>query len=223
MVEPKSARHADLIHRQRRWLDEATRESGITLSELARRSGVATTTLTRFRNDPNHRSPLAVTTMMDIAGAAGLEITPDVLTPKEAPTTRRMAPQSLRETEAAPYKARAEGDIGRAVLAFCGDAGHLVPWELRTRALEDVGILPGDIVVLDLNAAPEPGDLVCAQLYDWANAGQTETLWRVYERPFLVAASRDPGTRKPLLVDGEKVMIKGVIVASFRARRPSSF
>lgn len=71
--------------------------------------------------------------------------------------------------------------------------------------------------MVDLNARPEVGDVVCAQVYD--RAGKGETVFRVFEDPFLVAATLDTKLIRPLLIDNDRVVIRGVVVASFRERR----
>jgi SOS-response transcriptional repressor LexA len=91
----------------------------------------------------------------------------------------------------------------------------MVPWTLRSRALEVAGYLPGDVLIVDLNARPDDGDVVCAQVYERDNA---ETLFRIYEAPYLQAATYQRGLFKPLLVDGRRVVLRGVVVASIRPR-----
>jgi len=88
------------------------------------------------------------------------------------------------------------------------------PWVMKSRALEHAGYLPGDILIVDLNAKPQDGDAVCAQIYD--RNGKTETAFRIYEYPFLIAASADPDLRRPVLVDNERASIRGVVMASIR-------
>jgi hypothetical protein len=93
-------------------------------------------------------------------------------------------------------------------------------WELRTRALEQIGYLPGDILIVDLDETPKAGDVVCAQWFRWAErSDQEQIVFRIYEPPYLVAASRDPEVRKPMLVDNDRVVIRGVVMAMFRERR----
>jgi hypothetical protein len=92
------------------------------------------------------------------------------------------------------------------------------PWHLKTRALEDAGYLPGDIVISDAAVQPYAGDAVVAQVYD-LRSGTAETVFRVFEAPYLIAASADPALRKPLLVDNERVIVMGTITQSFRSRR----
>jgi SOS-response transcriptional repressor LexA len=84
--------------------------------------------------------------------------------------------------------------------------------------MEDAGYMPGDILIVDLNAEPERGDCVCAQLYRW-QVGTAETIFRIYEEPYLLAATRHPDLRKPLLVDNDRVVIKGVVTEILRARK----
>jgi hypothetical protein len=89
-------------------------------------------------------------------------------------------------------------------------------WEIRGRALDLAGLLPGDVVAVDLGRSEfKTGDVVCAQIYDWQK-GSATTVFRIYEPPYLVALSTDPQHRKPVLVDGEQVLLKGRVVASFR-------
>jgi transcriptional regulator with XRE-family HTH domain len=79
------------------------------------------------------------------------------------------------------------------------------------RALEGLGYLPGDIVIVDLDRKPAPGDVVCAQVYDLGRS-EPETVMRIYEPPVLVAASFDEQLRRPLMVDDARVKIEGVVL-----------
>lgn len=92
------------------------------------------------------------------------------------------------------------------------------PWVLRSRAVELAGYLPGDILLVDLNERARSRDLVCAQVYDWTR-GKAETVFRIYESPYLIAASGEQHLLKPFVVDDDMVMIRGVVVGSIRPRR----
>ena len=91
----------------------------------------------------------------------------------------------------------------------------MTPWTIATRAVELEGILPGDVVLLDLNATPKPGDIVCAQVYDWKRM-RAETVIRLFDRAppvdLLIPRSLDPAFRSTLVVDGERVILKGVML-----------
>jgi SOS-response transcriptional repressor LexA len=95
-----------------------------------------------------------------------------------------------------------------------GTRNGLTPWILRTRAVELAGYLPGDVLVLDLNATPQPGDIVCAQVYDWSSRNRTETVVRVYDRapPIELLVARSIEHHQPIVIDGERVVVKGVFL-----------
>jgi hypothetical protein len=114
--------------------------------------------------------------------------------------------------DAVPFDAKAaDPAVSAALKALIGGRKAADPWTIRTRALERIGFLPGDIVIVDLGRRPEAGDAVCAQVYDWRRVA-AETVMRLYEPPYLVAASLDEGLRRPLVVDNEQVIIKGVVL-----------
>lgn len=93
-------------------------------------------------------------------------------------------------------------------------------WRLMSRAVELAGYLPGDLLLVSQKVSPLAGDVVCAQIYD----GQTdsaETVFRVYEPPFIITRTMDPAhSQKPRIVDNERVVIWGTVIRSFRERKP---
>lgn len=195
------------------WIKDALAKSGATPSAMARHAGLATTTITRFLNDPN--SPmLSLRSLAKIAHAAGIghipgspTITPPLL--------------GLSESEGQPFIPNAaESRLDRAIKALLNQRNAADPWVLQTRAVDALGYLEGDIVIVDLNRKPVAGDVVCAQSYNWEKA-KAETIFRVYEPPYLVAATLDTALaitlRKPLLVDNDRVIIKGVITDELRS------
>lgn len=131
----------------------------------------------------------------------------------------------LRENEMTPYRAHEAPVNGRdgaeaarveaALGALCPDRPHASVWQLSGSALELSGYRPGDFLIVDLEDEAEAGDVVCAQIYDW-QAASARTVLRLYQPPYLVAAAKDPARYRPELVDNDKVVIKGVVVASFR-------
>jgi len=192
-----------LAEAQRAWLQRVTRDTGLTLTEIARKAGKHHTTLTNFMNKPD-RGPLNPLTITLVAEATGV--------PASAEARGTPAPEGLAE-EAEPYLAGSESPLDLAVRALVAARPGVDPWRLRTHALEDAGYLMDDIVIVDLNATPRAGDAVCAQLYDWPR-GRAETIWRIFEPPYLVTATNDPALRKPILVDDDRVVIKGVLLPS---------
>jgi hypothetical protein len=93
-------------------------------------------------------------------------------------------------------------------------------WTVRTRALDLVGILPGDVVEFDMGAEPREGDVVVAQVYD-DETGTAATVLRIFLPPYLVVRSSDSGLQlRPVLVDaeGSKVKIMGAFSRLLRSR-----
>jgi len=90
-------------------------------------------------------------------------------------------------------------------------------WEVRGRSLSLIGYLPGDRILVDTGAADRAlsGDAVIAQVYDWAQ-GSAKTLLRQLQTPVLVSHSPDAGDWKAHVVDQDRVIIKGVVRASWR-------
>jgi hypothetical protein len=191
---------------QRAWLLDLLAQTREAPTALAQRAGLAPTTLTRFLNNPQHATALSARTISAVEKAAGVRF-------------GASPPAALRDSEADPFAYEAsEASISSIVRAAVGSANGIDPWTLRSRALEAAGFLPGDILIVDLNADPKPGDVVCAQVYEWAR-GKAETVFRVWEPPSLVSATFDPTLRKPLFVDHNNVTIKGVVIASIRTRQ----
>lgn len=192
------------------WLTELLTSLGETPTSLARRAGVAQSTLTRFLNNEDS-SMLSTRSIAKIAHATG----------DKGPPGFRTEPQprnsGLAEPEAVPFKGldALEKPLKRALAGLLEGRNATDVWVLRTTALIHAGYLPGDFVIVDLNATPKAGDVVCAQVYQWA-LGTAETVFRIYEPPYLVAPSADPQLRRPLVVDNDRVVIKGVVTHLLR-------
>lgn len=198
----------DLAQVQRAWLKRVIEETKLTPTALAKRIGVWPSTLTTFLNATKPSRTLHGATLEKIARATGIA-GPAALPAIDAP---RRPVRGFRD-DGEPFKAEAETsvDLQAAIKALIGKRNAADPWTIRTNALEDIGVRAGDIVIVDLGKQAVAGDAVCAQVYDWKGS-KAETVFRVYEPPYLVAACRDPSLRKPLAVDNERVIIKGVLL-----------
>ncbi|RVK75449.1 hypothetical protein CN154_15205 [Sinorhizobium meliloti] len=178
------------------------------MAELARRTKTNPSTFAKFRNDPDNKAMLEDATIARIEEATGIKAYEHSVSGK---------PRGLAEQESSRYDAEPMQTIDGAVQALKAGRNGVEPWILRSRCLEHVGYLPGDVMMVDLNARPDVGDVVCALVYD--RTGRAETVFRIFEDPFLVAATMDPNLMKPLLIDNDRVIVSGVVVASFRERR----
>ena len=191
----------------RAWIHSVLKRMGETPTGLARRAGVAQSTLTRFLN--NDEAPmLGLRTMAKIAHVAGVQ---PLGMPDNAVTHR----PNLDENDGIPYAVDYVSPFNSAITALIGDRVATDPWMIKTRSLEDAGIMPDDIVIVSLNEPPKPGSVICAQSYRWSE-GRAETIFRIYEPPYIVAATRDTTLRRPMLVDNDRVIIKGVVIAQLR-------
>lgn len=117
--------------------------------------------------------------------------------------------------DAEPYVSEKTDPLAGALQALIAGNNALTVWTLQTRALELAGYLPGDVVLVDLNATPTPGDAVCAQIYDWPKM-KAETVMRIFHRAtpvdLISTRSLDPALQRTDVVDGEHVIIKGVLL-----------
>lgn len=174
---------------------------------------IAPSTLTRLLNEPEGgKATLRATTIAKLEAYSGL-MAPTIESPE-----RVSAPSGLRE-DAIPFD-QSDGDatVVSALKAVIGTRKNIDPWTIRSRALECAGFMPGDVVLVDLSTMPRAGEPACAQVYNW-RGGTAETIMRLLEPPYLVAATFDPALRKPLLVDDERVILKGLILPHrFRPR-----
>lgn len=189
------------------WLKEIEQSTGMTFGHIAKIAGVASSTVYRAANRPDYPHVLSTQTLTKISRAVGIELPHFV--------DEWIKPGGFAAPEAVPYLYDGPDDFDRLVKGFIGERPGIDPWTVKTRALEAAGTLPGDIAVVDLNASPRAGDVVVAQVYDPAT-GRAETVWRIYEPPFLMPAARDPRGLKPTHQDN--VAIRGVVIGTFRPR-----
>ena len=189
--------------KQLAYINLILRTRGWKIAELARRAGISASTFSKFRNDANNAAQMEPSTVMLLEEASGIPYGADV------------KGEQLDEPEGALYQAGGS-DLSEMVKMMRAGRNGVDPWVLKTRSLETAGYMPGDVVLVDLNTPAKSGDVVCAQIY---HRGVAETVFRIYEEPFLVAATFDPAKFKPLLVDNSRVVIRGVVTASLRDRR----
>jgi hypothetical protein len=201
----------DIQARQRAWLLEVCTATKLKPSQIAGGAGVSDSTLTRLAYSEDYTGTLSPETIERI------KETYKVPGPEEYANSRRSSLIGL--SEAARFDVRKEkGDLAQVVEAIVRGRLDVEPWRLKTMALESAGYLPGDVVFVRMLATgehPRPQDAVCAQVYDRQH-GAAETIWRVYDPPYLVGAGHDRTAYKPMLVDNDRVTIVGVIAESFR-------
>lgn len=205
----ETKRQLQEVHKE--WISALEHTLGLKPSKIAAEAGLSDTTLTRlfWEDYAGTLSQMTIAKVKKRFGVAG---------PGEAPSAGAAVPGFSEGDRVVFSNDNGDADIARIVEAMRAGRNAVEPWRLRSRALEGEGILPGDIVMVDLNGQPATGDAVCAQVYD-LRRGTAETVFRLFEPPFLVAASQEAALRRPLLVDNERVAIVGVVVGSVRPWR----
>ena len=145
---------------------------------------------------------------------------PDADGPAAEPASPAV-PSGFAESEAQPLQVAAQSQLAQIVDVLSRNRTNVDPWILKGRALEGAGYRPGDVVMVALGETPLSGDVVCAQIYDWSS-GRAETVFRIFQPPYLVAASPDPQFLRPYVVDDDKVHIKGVVIHTVRQRNANT-
>lgn len=181
----------------RRWLERILDLRGWNAAELARQAGVSPSTIGRALK--GEKFVMTTATLSKIADAGQIAL----------PTEITGSVRGMAEPEATPY--------GGLVPDSLDQKDNLDNWQLGARSLDLIGFLPGDIVQVDRKAQARTGDVVCVQIYD--QHGGAETVFRSYEPPYVTTRTSDAGShRKPQIVDGERVLIMGVVVKLVRLR-----
>lgn len=202
-VVSKSERKQKLRERHKAWLADLAERQSLTLTAIARAAGLDQSALTRFMNDDERGATLDSLTIAAVMEATGA---PAPFEQAGTPTANGLA-----EREAEPYRPTPT----ELAMAPAG-AEHLAWFILKARTLEYEGYRPGDRMIVDINRSPNPGDIVCAQFYNWQKPQDTQTVFRLYEPPSLLTAGPVDNNRRARLIDGENVIVKGVLRAMVR-------
>ena len=187
--------------------------TGWTQTELAQRAGLDPSTLSRFLSGSRSGHALRGSTVRKLAAISGLSFGP-----KQGETTDDSGATGFAEPEAVPLSMADASPLRQAIEALARGKSNVDPWTLKSRALEGAGFRPGDILIVALGETPMQGDIVCAQIYDWTK-GRAETVFRLFQPPYLVAATTDTNLMRPFLVDDGAVTVKGVVLHTLRQRR----
>lgn len=134
-------------------------------------------------------------------------------------TEARAVQPGFAESDAVPFAGKgSEGAETQArAEVFGGGKPGIDIWTVKSLTMSLGGYLPGDTILVDTHQSErcKAGDVILGQSYNW-QTGTAETILRRYEPPVLVAASADPLDGRVLVVDGNNVVIRGKVVASWR-------
>lgn len=136
----------------------------------------------------------------------------------DKPTAQELSP-GFAESDAAvwiPGSGLSETATVQTIAKAFGERSGVDVWRVRTAAMALWGLLEGDFMLVDTHQAErvKPGDVVIAQIYTRTGAN---TVLRRFEPPVLVAASPWPSDGRIFVVDGVNVVVRGKVVASWRA------
>lgn len=207
------------IDKKFHWLIEVMKATDLKATPLAKAGGVSPSTLTRFLKDPeNSRMPMD-RTLDAIAIKLGLPTYTGIALNDQAETMPGF--QEDGATELTPTDLE-EQEIAQNFSYLANRRNHLKFWAMKGRALENHGILDGDILVVDYNAEPKTGDVCLISLRDEERI-TAKSVFRILmtfkPAPICITSTNDQSIdieEKMILVDGIKARIYGVVSMSFR-------
>lgn len=190
-------------------------QTGWSPTVLAKRAGLDPSTLSRFLSNQREDHALRPSSIARLGEVTGV--------PPQGPGQRSAKPpiDGFAEPEASLVELPQGSDIEATVNVLRTRYPNVDAWTLNSRALELAGYRQGDILIVGLSAQPIPGDVVCAQVYDWNN-NRAETIFRIFQPPFLSAATTDPKLMKPYFTDDGSTAVKGVVLHTLRTRTASA-
>lgn len=192
------------------WLKAMASHLGLSMSQLARNAGMAASTLTRYVNDETDTLTIQQSSLEAVANFTGFR-------PYQFPGRSR---PGFNEPDAIPFELddRVPAPwVRSAVLEARSGRNGIEAWVMKGAALDAMGILPGDVIIVDQNLKPKPGDVVVAQIVDYGR-GSAETVIRVYQPPYICSHSVRLGPMRPEQVDEDRVSIAGTAIGFLRTR-----
>lgn len=201
-----------------KWFKAQQKKAGITADQIAARMGRDRSVISKILNGKQRMTLQWAEAFADALGVDVATVLEKAGAGRPA-TTRQLAP-GFAESDAAPWYAdrgQEAGIVQRIADALGASRPGIDLWQMKSRAMALGGLLAGDMMLVDSHASERcgQGDIVVAQVYSHASASAT-TVIRRFEPPVLVAASCDPADQRVHVVDGQNVVIRGKVIASWR-------
>ncbi len=203
MADDKPTTKADQLE----YIHRLLAQTGWSPSVLAKRAGLDPSTLSRFLSNQREDHALRPSSIARLGEVTGVP----------AHALSLASSDGFAESEASLMALPEGSDIEATVIALRARHANVDAWTLNSRALELAGYRQGDVLIVGLSTPPIPGDVVCAQVYDWNN-NRAETIFRIFQPPFLSSATTDAKLMKPYFTDDGSTAIKGVVLHTLRPR-----
>lgn len=206
-------REFDEERRQRdlRWLSFVERATRLSLAQVEKQSGIGHSTLSRIRRPGtmHHLSERAygpVSRRFNIPGPLEFE---------NAATPRALETSGFRE-EAVLFAFETGDTRATAARALIAGRNNTHAWTISSDVLKRAGVLPGDVLIIEGGRQPQPGNIVCAQVYDRVGGLHADTVMRVYRPGWLMPASDDTIGWPPIKMAEGEVAVMGVMTHLIR-------
>jgi len=163
------------------YVDALVKETGLDLTNLARRAGVSSTTLTRFHNDPRYTNSLSARTLKKLSDVTGIPLPPSL----GGSANSAQAPSGVLNTHAVPQPGPRDlpvvGNVRGGQEGYFFDNGLIQsyverPWFLLGQSNAyavyvndgsmDPALRHGQLIYVSPTVPPTPGDDVVVQLND---------------------------------------------------------
>lgn len=202
-----------------KWFKAQQKKVGVTADDIAKAMGRSRSNVSHILNGHQRMSlewAQAFAQVLQVPVATVLEKAGTL----EPAAAQQIAP-GFTESDAAPWVAGPGLSVALSPVRSIAEALGAKPgvdiWRVKSRAMALSGLLEGDFMLVDthLSERVKPGDVVVAQIYSHST-GTATTVLRRFEPPVLVASSLDPADGRVHVVDGNNVVVRGKVVASWR-------
>lgn len=123
------------------------------------------------------------------------------------------APSGFSESQAKLWTPPKDFHSSALIAALKAIARHGQTYEIA-RPSPSLGLLMGDILIIDLNTPPKDGDVVLIGLQVTEGPDDVQTLVRRLQKGFAVSA--DPGEVQPIVELGDQAAWRGTVLSMFR-------
>ncbi|MEM6650956.1 MAG: helix-turn-helix transcriptional regulator [Pseudomonadota bacterium] len=201
-----------------KWFKNRQREVGVTADDIAKKIGRARSGVSQIYKGERKMSAdwaKAFAEALEVPVAEILERAGEY----SKSETQAMMP-GFAESDVTPFvgKSGSETDQNDKIATMMGARPGIDVWRVKSNALAFAGYVEGDSILVDTHKSElcRAGDVVVAQVYNW-QSGAAETVLRHYQPPALIAVPGAGQAPRVDLVDGNNVVIRGKVVASWRS------